>query len=88
MRSIIVSKCHKKDFAFYDGFRKLKSRLSGLIFAVTLKSSAAGTIFHSIGQMTISRKQDRGYVQAVEKKPGCNPHCCHDYRSGSPGVCR
>lgn len=41
--------------------------MSGLIFAVTLKGGAAGTIFHSIGQMTISRKQDRGYVQAVEK---------------------
>ncbi|TGC16966.1 hypothetical protein CQJ28_12810 [Escherichia sp. E2562] len=55
MRSAIVSKCHKKDFAFYDGFRKLKSHLSGLVFTVTLKGGAVGTIFHSIGQMTISR---------------------------------
>ncbi len=38
---------------------------------------AVGTIFHSIGQMTIFRNTGRGYVQAVEKKPGCNPHCCY-----------
>ncbi|NYY76089.1 hypothetical protein DMI70_14085 [Escherichia coli] len=66
MRSAIVSKCHK-ELRFYDGFRKLKVILSGLIFAVTLKGGAVGTIFHSIGQMTISEIQDRGYVQAVEK---------------------
>ncbi|EGJ04055.1 hypothetical protein SSJG_00103 [Escherichia coli D9] len=29
--------------------------MSGLIFAVTLKGGAVGTIFNSIGQMTIFR---------------------------------
>lgn len=24
----------------------------------------------------------------LKKKHGCNPHCCYDHWSGSPGVCR
>lgn len=29
--------------------------------------SVRGTIFHDVGQRAISKQQDRGYVQAVEK---------------------
>ncbi|MBS2140926.1 hypothetical protein KCA24_33265 [Escherichia coli] len=55
MRSANGAEWQKKVFAFDGGFRKLKSHLSGLIFAVTLKGGAVGTIFNSIGQMTIFR---------------------------------
>ncbi len=37
----------------------------------------------------ISKQQDRGYVQAVEKKHGGNPHCSIGSRSGRAArICR